>query len=124
MHLINLIVKYLYRKYGVPLHNFFFENWTRGTSHLKVSTFLSYIDLANVVLALDERSVQGCTRVKRKTYSPLDDHWVILSAYTFFEPNEKNFAAPLTPWSIYSYFDPILKASTLLRRSIFCIFVD
>ena len=33
MHLINLIVKYLYRKYGVPLHNFF-ENWTRGTSHL------------------------------------------------------------------------------------------
>ena len=23
MHLINLIVTYLYRKYGVPLHNFF-----------------------------------------------------------------------------------------------------
>ena len=39
MHLINLIVNYLYRKYGVPLHNFF-ENWTRGTkctSHLKDS---------------------------------------------------------------------------------------
>ena len=31
MLLINLI----YRKYGVPLHNFFFENWTRGISHLK-----------------------------------------------------------------------------------------
>ena len=35
MHLINLIVNNLYRKYGVPLHNIF-ENWTRGTSHLKV----------------------------------------------------------------------------------------
>ena len=34
MHLINLIVNYLYRNYGVPLHNFF-ENWTRGTSHRK-----------------------------------------------------------------------------------------
>ena len=34
MLLINLIVIYLYRKYGVPLHNFF-ENWNRGISHLK-----------------------------------------------------------------------------------------
>ena len=34
MLLIYLIVNYLYRKYGVPLHNFF-ENWTRGISHLK-----------------------------------------------------------------------------------------
>ena len=34
MHLINVIVNYLYRKYGVPLNNFF-ENWTIGTSHLK-----------------------------------------------------------------------------------------
>ena len=33
MHLINLIINSLYRKYGVPLHNFF-ENWTRGTSQL------------------------------------------------------------------------------------------
>ena len=32
---IYLIVTYLYRKYGVPLHNFF-ENWTRGISHLKL----------------------------------------------------------------------------------------
>ena len=37
MHLINLIVTYLYRKYGAPLHNFF-ENWTRGRSHLKASS--------------------------------------------------------------------------------------
>ena len=36
MLLIYPIVNYLYRKYGVPLHNFF-ENWTRGISHLKVS---------------------------------------------------------------------------------------
>ena len=35
MPLLNLIVNYLCRKYGVPLHNFF-ENWTRGTSHLKL----------------------------------------------------------------------------------------
>ena len=35
MLLIHLIVNYLYRKYGVPLHNFF-ENWTRGISHLKI----------------------------------------------------------------------------------------
>ena len=33
MLLINLIVNYLYRKYGVSLHNFS-ENWTRGKSHL------------------------------------------------------------------------------------------
>ena len=35
MHLINLIVNYLYRKYGVALNNFF-ENWKRGISHLKM----------------------------------------------------------------------------------------
>ena len=34
MLFIYLMVNYLYRKYGVPLHNFF-ENWTRGISHLK-----------------------------------------------------------------------------------------
>ena len=34
MHLINLIVNYLYRKYGVPLHIFFSRNLIRGTSHL------------------------------------------------------------------------------------------
>ena len=34
MFLINLMVNLLYRKYGVPLHNFF-ENWTRGISYLK-----------------------------------------------------------------------------------------
>ena len=33
-HLIYLMVNYLKRKYGVSLHNFF-ENWTRGISHLK-----------------------------------------------------------------------------------------
>ena len=38
MLLIYLIVNYLYRKYGVPLHNFF-ENWTRGISHLKVDAY-------------------------------------------------------------------------------------
>ena len=34
---INLIVNYLYRKYGVPLHNVF-EKWTRGISNLKILT--------------------------------------------------------------------------------------
>ena len=29
---------------------------------------------------LKERSVQGCRRAKHKTYSPVDDHWVILSS--------------------------------------------
>ena len=33
MVLNYLIVNYLYRKYGIPLH-IFFENWTRGISHL------------------------------------------------------------------------------------------
>ena len=38
MLLIYLIVNYLYRKYGVPLHNFF-ENWTRGISHLNIINY-------------------------------------------------------------------------------------
>ena len=33
MHLINLMVIYLQRKYGVPLHNFF-EKWSSGISYL------------------------------------------------------------------------------------------
>ena len=36
MHKINLIVNYLKRKYGVPLHNFF-KNRTRSTSHLNLT---------------------------------------------------------------------------------------
>ena len=43
MLLINLIVNYLYRKYGVPLHNFF-ENWSRGTSHLRVHQAYPTVD--------------------------------------------------------------------------------
>ena len=34
MPLINLMVIYLQRKYGVPLHNFF-EKWSSGISYLK-----------------------------------------------------------------------------------------
>ena len=49
MHLINLIVNYLYRKYGVPLHNFF-ENWTRGTSHL--NECYSYFTSCNIIIWL------------------------------------------------------------------------
>ena len=33
MYLINLMAKYLYRKYGLPIHKFF-ENLTRGISHV------------------------------------------------------------------------------------------
>ena len=33
MPLINLMVIYLQRKYGVPLHNFF-EKWSSGISYL------------------------------------------------------------------------------------------
>ena len=40
MLLINLMVNLLYRKYGVPLHNFF-ENWTRGISYLKTTGVLN-----------------------------------------------------------------------------------
>ena len=47
MHLINLIVNYLHRKYGVPLHNFF-ENWTRGISHLNRSLFFYFNYLVSV----------------------------------------------------------------------------
>ena len=32
-----------------------------------------------------ERFVQGCRRAKHKTYSPLDDHWVILSSSKAFD---------------------------------------
>ena len=38
VHLINLIVNYLYTPYGVPLHNSF-ENWTRCT----ISSFIPNI---------------------------------------------------------------------------------
>ena len=34
---------------------------------------------------LKERHVQGCKRAKHKTYSPLDDHWVILSTSKAFD---------------------------------------
>ena len=34
MHLINLMVNYLYRKYGVPIYDFTRE-WTRVTRYLK-----------------------------------------------------------------------------------------
>ena len=37
MPLINLIVIYLQIKYGVPLHIFFFEKWTGGTSFKRIS---------------------------------------------------------------------------------------
>ena len=33
---------------------------------------------------LKEWSVQGCKGAKHKTYSPLDDHWVILSTSKAF----------------------------------------
>ena len=36
MPLINLMVIYLKRKHGVPLHNFF-EKLTSGTSYLKMN---------------------------------------------------------------------------------------
>ena len=44
MLLINLKVHYLYRKYGVPLH-IFFENWTRGISHLKQVKLMENISM-------------------------------------------------------------------------------
>ena len=43
MPLINLIVKYLLRKYGEPLH-IFFEKWTRVISK--------------------NRSIEGCSKLK------------------------------------------------------------
>ena len=62
---------------------------------------------------LRERSVQSCKRIKRKTYSPLDDRGVILTtsnALTFFEPDEMKLAARLytrsplnTGWVILFY---------------------
>ena len=51
MLLIYLIVNYLYRKYGVPLHNFF-ENWTRGISHLKRERFTMFVFLLPGLKAL------------------------------------------------------------------------
>ena len=33
---------------------------------------------------LKEWSVQGCNRAKHKTYSPLHDHWVMLTAFHYF----------------------------------------
>ena len=34
MHLFNMMVSYLYRKYGIPIY-VFTRKWTRGTSYLK-----------------------------------------------------------------------------------------
>ena len=44
MLLIYLIVNYLYRKYGVPLH-IVFENWTRGISHLKAFCVMIFVNI-------------------------------------------------------------------------------
>ena len=41
MPLINLMVIYLQRKYGVPLHNFF-EKWSSGISYLKPRRRISF----------------------------------------------------------------------------------
>ena len=50
MRLINRTVNYLYRKYAALLNNvFFFENWTRGASHLNVPT-IENIGLARAAL--------------------------------------------------------------------------
>ena len=51
MHLINLIVNYLYRKYGVPLH-IFFENWSRGTSYLKFILILMHFVVGSLTLSI------------------------------------------------------------------------
>ena len=60
MYLINLIENYLYRKYTVPLHNFFFENWSRGTSRLNGA--LSFInDLQFCEQKVAENKHQGKT---------------------------------------------------------------
>ena len=59
MHLINVIVIDLYRKYGVSLHNLY-ENWTRGTSHLKNNNlvWLKLLYLLSVCLLVIELKIR------------------------------------------------------------------
>ena len=64
MLLIYLIVNYLYRKYGVPLHNFF-KNWTRGISHLKAT-------VATDILDHDGNERCAVQRMKNKIEVPRD----------------------------------------------------
>ena len=65
MHLINLIVIYLYRKYVVPTQ-IFFEKWTRGTNHLKANGifkhFLRSFRLSFFVAEFNAKSVKYWTK--------------------------------------------------------------
>ena len=56
MLLIYLIVNYLHRKYGVPLHNFV-ENWTRGISHLNIRPLSSCLSYFNTLATFRKKCV-------------------------------------------------------------------
>ena len=64
--------------------------------------FLSYSprNLLSQTATISERAVQGCRWAKHKTYSLLDDHWVILStskAFFFIFEQEKTKSLRLWP---------------------------
>ena len=53
---------------------------------------------------LYERSVQGWRRVKHKTYSPFDDHWVILSSSKAFDYSPSRHISVLIRSGILTVF--------------------
>ena len=49
---------------------------------------------------LSEKFVQGCTRAKHKTYSPLDDQWIMLSsskAFNYFRSRRDKIRCVIGP---------------------------
>ena len=73
-----MIVNYLYRTYGVPLHNVF-ENWTRGTSHfmLKFDYAIFYTNLTSCLsipkmriwsILLIKSDLKWCIHLSRRLY--------------------------------------------------------
>ena len=103
MHSINLIVNYLYRKYGVPLHNFF-ENLTRGTSHLNTRKLqVTFYNAWNtpqdivqykknsIIFQLQEHSTRYC-QIPEKLKEPFQIHKNCPRQYPFAEKLNKTLS--------------------------------
>ena len=100
MHLTNLMVNYLYRKYGVPIHNFT-RKWSRGTSYLKMFLFLNdvmcgfssnvtFVKIHTVWTLIKSISIHF--RNGRTMYQFITCQILLLLLYTPFSSLEKVFS--------------------------------
>ena len=87
MLLINLMVNLLYRKYGVPLHNFF-ENWTRGISYLKIHTAFTF----DAIFYICPQKTTPITMItENKDVVDLKYNWIfIFTFYIYFHTLSKS----------------------------------